>query len=155
MNFAIIQHKETGIKYLAKPYWLDPSEKWVLYATYEDFKEPKFTKDGLGKNEYRANVNYAGAYQTDKVSVNNRNGITINKTSLTSLIYRNAQLIKKVIEKGELYVNKNDSDYKDLHKLAKNDILTEFTCLTGEFERKFEIVPPIEKYIRENKIIEL
>ena len=33
MKLTIIEHKETGEKYLAKPYWLDPSEKCHLFVT--------------------------------------------------------------------------------------------------------------------------
>ena len=78
MIFAIIKHKETGEKFLAKPYWLDPSNKWTLFAKYQDNKEPIFTEWGLGMNEYRSEVENIGKFETDKVSVSRENHLTFN-----------------------------------------------------------------------------
>lgn len=78
MIFTIIEHKETGEKWLALPYWLDPSIKWTLFADYEDDKEPVFTEWGLDMNEYRSEVKTIGKYETSKVSVNKENRLTFN-----------------------------------------------------------------------------
>jgi hypothetical protein len=77
-RFIIIEHKKTGEKWLAKPYWLDPASIWVLFAGYKENKEPVFTEEGLGTTEYRSEVKIVGEYETDKVSVNSRNYLTIN-----------------------------------------------------------------------------
>lgn len=77
MIFTIIQHKETGEKWLAKPYWLDPSDKWTLFAEYKENEEPDFTEWG-SSNEYRCNVKIVGQYETSKVSVNEKNYLTFN-----------------------------------------------------------------------------
>ena len=66
-TFTIIEHKETGEKWLAKPYWLDPSSKWTLFADYEENKEPVFTEWGLGMNEYRSEVKIIGKFETDNL----------------------------------------------------------------------------------------
>jgi len=76
MIFTIIEHIETGDKYLARPYWLDPFSKWTLFAEYKDNKEPTFTEWGLGFNEYRDNVKIIGHFETEKVSVNQENHLT-------------------------------------------------------------------------------
>lgn len=78
MIFTIIEHKETKQKWLAKPYWLNPSEKWTLYADYKENEEPIFTEWGLGMNEYRSEVKIVGKYETDKVSVDNENHLSFN-----------------------------------------------------------------------------
>jgi len=75
-TFAIIEHKETSEKYLAKPYWLDPSDKWTLFAVYEENKEPVFTEWGLGMNEYRSEVKIIGKFETDEVMIDSRNHLT-------------------------------------------------------------------------------
>lgn len=75
-TFTIIEHKETGEKWLAKPYWIDPSRKWTLFADYEENKEPFFTESGLGMNEYRSEVKIIGKFETNKVSVSRENRLT-------------------------------------------------------------------------------
>jgi len=77
-TFAIIQHNETGDKFLAKPYWLDPSLKWTLFAEYKENEEPIFKEWGLGMNEYRSEVKIIGKFQTEKVSVSSENHLTFN-----------------------------------------------------------------------------
>jgi len=77
-TFAIIEHNETSEKFLAKPYWLDPSLKWTLFCRYEENEEPKFTEWGLGFNEYRSEVKIIGKFQTEKVSVSSENHLTFN-----------------------------------------------------------------------------
>jgi hypothetical protein len=72
-TFTIIEHKETGEKWLSQPYWLDPSSKWTLFANYEENKEPVFTEFGLGMNEYRSEVKIIGRFEADKVSVSREN----------------------------------------------------------------------------------
>lgn len=80
-KFAIIEHKETGEKWLAKPYWLDPSKKWTLFANYEVGKEPVFSEWGLGMNEYRSTVKNIGRFETDKVTVSRDGHVTFNTAS--------------------------------------------------------------------------
>jgi hypothetical protein len=74
-TFTIIEHKETGEKWLAKAYWLDPSSKWTLFADYEENKEPVFTEWGLGMNEYRSEVKIVGKFETNQVIVDSRNNL--------------------------------------------------------------------------------
>ena len=74
--FTIIEHKETGEKWLAKPYWLDPSSKWTLFADYKENEEPIFTEWGLGMNEYRSEVKIIAKFETDKVLVSRENHLT-------------------------------------------------------------------------------
>lgn len=81
-KFAIIEYKENGMKYLAKPYWLDPSQKWHLFAEYKKDIEPVFTEKGLGMNEYRDEVKVIGSYETDKVAVDHQNNLTFKTSHL-------------------------------------------------------------------------
>ena len=74
-NFNIIEIIETGEKFLAKPYWLDPSTKFTLFCKYTDGKEPKFKKWSIS-NEYRADVKIIGNYKTDKINFNWNDGIS-------------------------------------------------------------------------------
>lgn len=79
--FKIIEVKETGETFLAKPYWLDPSNKWALFAEYKECKEPVFKESGLGMIMYRSEIKIIGEYKTEKVSVNDRNYLTFNINS--------------------------------------------------------------------------
>lgn len=74
-TFTIIEYKETGEKWLAKPYWLDPSSKWALFANYKENQEPIFTELGLGMNEYRSEVKMVGKFETNQVIVDSRNNL--------------------------------------------------------------------------------
>ena len=77
-TFVIIEIKKTGDKFLAKPYWLDPSSKWTLFCKYKDNTEPKFTEWGLKLNEYRSDV-VIGKFETEKVSVDKVNHLIFNE----------------------------------------------------------------------------
>ena len=73
-TFKIVELIETGEKFLAKPYWLDPSSKWTLFAEYKENEEPKFGKWALN-NEYRTDVKIIGNFETDKIIFSWENGI--------------------------------------------------------------------------------
>ena len=73
-NFKIVELLATGKKYLAKPYFLDPSSKHTLFCEYKENKEPKFKKWGLN-NEYNEDLKIIGDYETDKIIFSWRYGI--------------------------------------------------------------------------------
>lgn len=74
VKFKIVEIIETGTKYLAKPYWLDPSAKYSLFAKYTEGEEPVFEKWALN-NEYKEDVKVVGDYATDKIHFSWENGI--------------------------------------------------------------------------------
>jgi hypothetical protein len=76
-KFKIVKVKETGDVRLAKPYFLDGS-KHTLFCKYENGKEPKFEKWPF-RNEYNADIEIIGTFETDKIYYSRTYGITYVK----------------------------------------------------------------------------
>lgn len=74
-KFKIVELIETGEKFLAKPYWLDPSSKHTLFCEYVEGKEPTFEQWGI-MNEYNEDLKTIGYFETDKIYFSWQNGIS-------------------------------------------------------------------------------
>lgn len=74
-KFFIVKEKETGITYLAIPYWLDPSQKFTVLSKYKEGKNPVIKKYGLGFNLYKNEVEVVGTHVSTKYAYTSQNEI--------------------------------------------------------------------------------